>query len=306
MGDAVWRHYQLGVFLLLVSASGAASDESTAQGYRVNSGLRVRSALVTIVTWDVENRPGQPLGFRHLGSGFLATETGWIVTLGHVLADRPANVTCSVIAFAGQGKMTELPVVEGPLYPPASETATDLCLLRVKRILPGLDPVDFAYRVRTTKEGRIRLSDQVLPCDEVGVYATLLEDAVPTPGRASVINRYARKGIVSALSRFRGQEDVYFLDVVGVSGYSGGPVFRWDTGAVIGVVTALEARRQRFEDENPQNHIDAYFMHGLRAVRVKRCVDLLLRRGETLRFIDPFTGERFQFSLRQGHQPVPQ
>jgi hypothetical protein len=306
MGSSVWRDYSLGVIFVLISAAAARAEagQPTTQGLRANPGLRVQSALVAIVSWDIENRPGGPLRFHHLGTGFLATETGWIVTLGHVLAARPENATYSVIAFVSERKVTELPVVEGPFYPSDSSKTADLCLLKVGRVPPQMNPVDFACRVETAKQDGIRSSNRVSPCDEIGVYATLLEDLASTPERASVIHRYARKGIVSAISPFEGREEVYFLDVVGFSGYSGGPVFRWDTGSVLAVVTSLEARQQRFNEGDPQNDFNTYFMHGIRAVPVTRCVDVLLGRGETVRFVDPGTSERFQFSLSHGRQPV--
>jgi len=54
--------------------------------------------------------------FRHMGTGFLATNTGWILTLEHVLASNPEGATFSVLAFIGPNKVTELPVIEGPIY----------------------------------------------------------------------------------------------------------------------------------------------------------------------------------------------
>ena len=279
-------------------------QESNVADFRPNPGLNVQSSLVALISWESDNRPGQPPRYRHLGTGFLATDTGWIISLRHVLAARPENATFSVLALVRENIATELPVIEGPFFPPNAEEITGLCLLKVNRVPPQLNPVEFGYRVEITDEGALHVHNQVFPCDEIGVYATLREDLPSATDRISVVRPYARKGIVSAVSQLNEREDLYFLDVSGFSGYSGGPVFQWDTGGVFAVVTGLEARQQRFEKESGETDIGTYLMHGTRAVRVSECIRELLRRGETIRFVEPVTNERFQYSHKRGRQPL--
>ena len=86
------------------------------EGFRVKPGLAVGSALVGLISWEPTEKPGDTPLYRHMGTGFLATETGWIVTLKHVIANQPKDATFSILAFVDKGKVTELPVIEGPLF----------------------------------------------------------------------------------------------------------------------------------------------------------------------------------------------
>ena len=189
--------------------------------------------------------------------------------------------------------------------PPNAKEITGLCLLKVSRVPPQLKPVDFSYRVETDEKGGVRVFNKVFPCDEIGIYATVQEDVESAKGRASIIHPYVRKGIVSAVSWAPGREDIYFLDVAGFFGYSGGPVYfagtmalflelspAWKPGSSISMKTAL--RKSSI----------TYWRHGVRAVRVSSCIQELLGRGETLRFIEPVTGERFTFSYKTGKTSI--
>ncbi len=298
------RYWIVQTALFVVLGWGTLSGEAQ-ETRRGNPGMQVQSSITAIVSYDGRNANGSLLQFRHLGTGFLATESGWLITLKHVLAARPQDTAFSILAFANPSKMTPLPVVEGPIYPAGAEGESDLCLVKIGRKPSQLKPVDFGFEVRTARDGSVELDSHVLPCDELGLYATLLGDAAIGPTAPNVVHRYARKGIVSSITESGNGDQFYFLDVVGFSGYSGGPVFRWSTGGVFGIVTTLEARQQQFEqDGGDENQFKTYLMHGIRAVDIRMCVERLIARGETLRFIDPLTGERFQYSMQHGKQSV--
>ncbi len=289
--------------LLTLSIASVVAQETR----RGNPGMRVQSGITAIVSYDTQKASDRLHRFQHLGTGFLATDSGWLITLRHVLAARPTDTTFTILAFVEQAKMTPLPVIDGPIYPSNPGGTSDLCLLKIGRKPPQLKPVDFSFQVRIGRDGNVQLDSCTLPCDELGLYATLLGDAAVGPTAPMVVHRYARKGIVSSITGSPNGENYYFLDVVGFSGYSGGPVFRWNTGGVFGIVTTLEARQQQFtEDGGDENHFDTYLMHGIRAVDLRRGVQMLIGRGETVRFVDPVTGERFQYSMQHGKQSIPE
>jgi len=303
----VYRPY----ILLLVTLLPIEALHGTAEGedgpersHHPVPAVEVGASLVGFVSWEPDNPPGSPAMFRHMGTGFLATNTGWILTLEHVLASNPEGATFSVLAFIGPNKVTELPVIEGPIYQPNIDQSIGMALLKVGRVPPQLHPVAFGYNYTMAPDNTLNLTNGIYPGDEVGVYATLQEILQTFPKRVSIIRPYVRKGIVSAISYYNEMESFYFLDLVGFSGYSGGPVFRWEDGGVIGIVTSLEARQQQIEQEGSKNPVDTYWMHGVRAVPVNRCIQELLSRGEMVRFIDPNTGERFQYSYANGRQPA--
>jgi len=282
----------------------AGGETAPERSRRPGPSVEVGASLLGLVSWEPDNSPGSPVMFRHMGTGFLATDTGWILTLEHVLASNPEEATFAVLAFIGPNKVTELPVTEGPIYQPNIDESIGMALLKVGRVPPQLHPVAFGYNFTMAADNTLNLANEIFPGDEVGVYATLQEFVQAVPVRASIIRPYVRKGIVSAISYHDDKEAFYFLDLVGFSGYSGGPVFRWENGGVIGIVTSLEARQQHIEQEGDESPVDTYWMHGVRAVPINRCIQELLSRGETVRFIDPNTGERFQYSYANGRQPA--
>lgn len=169
------------------------------RGHPIDAMLRQMLLATVRISVSTEN------GFRHIGSGFVVSEDGYIITARHV-ADQQAQY----LAIFGDGAVLEAKVVH-------VSTFTDCAVLKVERC--GL-------AIATLREKDVFLGENVFvmgsPVDEL-------------------FENYVTHGIVSqpdirllAISI----ADLFMLDAAVNPGNSGGPVFD-DFGHVVGMVVAL-------------------------------------------------------------------
>lgn len=222
------------VFFLFATASAASAGELP------DVIDAVRPAIVGVGT---AYPPRQPIGGQRanqlLGTGFAVGEGQLIVTNHHVLPEMlDMENRQSLAIFAGRGRDAKVHIARVV----ARNKEHDLAILQIESTrLPTLVLGD-SSKVR---EGETMAFTGFPIGGVLGLYP------VTHLGIVSSITPIARtandSGELSAvqLQRMRNRYDVFQLDAIAYPGNSGSPVFRPDSGEVIGVVNSVFVKESR-------------------------------------------------------------
>lgn len=222
----------LSLLMLLPCAAMAASLPDVLDG--------VRPAIVGVGT---AYPPRQPISGQKpnqlLGTGFAVGDGQLIVTNHHVLPDLlDTDNRQSLAVFAGRGRSAKVHVARIV----ARDRAHDLAILRIDSTrLPTLALGDSG----DVREGEsmaftgfpIGAVLGLYPVTHMGIVSSITP-IVRTAGDSSELTAVQ-------LQRMRNRYDVFQLDAIAYPGNSGSPVFRPDTGEVIGVVNSVFVKESR-------------------------------------------------------------
>ncbi|MHA7816413.1 MAG: S1C family serine protease [Pseudohaliea sp.] len=201
---------------------------------------RVRPAVVGVGT---AYPPRQPLGGKPpnqlLGTGFAVADGTLVATNDHVLPASLDSDNRQVLAvFVGRGR--DAVVRAAPVA--ARDPAHDLALLRVPGApLPTLE----LGRAAGVREGDLTAFTGfpigavlgLYPVTHTGIVSSITPLARPADR--------ARDLTAAQLRRMRAPYDVFQLDAIAYPGNSGSPVYRADTGEVIGVLNSVFVKESR-------------------------------------------------------------
>ena len=223
-----------GLFLLMVAAGAAVAKDLP------DVIDAVRPAIVGVGT---AYPPRQPIAGQRpnqlFGTGFAVGDGQLIVTNHHVLPELlDYDNRQSLAVFAGRGRDAKVHVARIV----ARDQEHDLAILRITSTrLPTLSLGDSA----NVREGET-MAFTGFPIGAVlGLYP------VTHLGIVSSITPIARTANDSselsavALQRMRNPYDVFQLDAIAYPGNSGSPVYRPDSGEVIGVVNSVFVKESR-------------------------------------------------------------
>lgn len=225
----------LKVVFLLVAASGAASAKELPDVIDA-----VRPAIVGVGT---AYPPRQPIAGQRpnqlMGTGFAVGNGQLVVTNHHVLPEiLDYENRQSLAIFAGRGRNAKVHVARVV----ARDKEHDLAILRIESTRL---PTVFLGDSSTVREGET-MAFTGFPIGAVlGLYP------VTHQGIVSSITPIARTAGDSSelsavqLQRMRNRYDVFQLDAIAYPGNSGSPVFRPDSGEVIGVVNSVFVKESR-------------------------------------------------------------
>lgn len=222
----------LSLLMLLPCAAMAASLPDVLDG--------VRPAIVGVGT---AYPPRQPISGQKpnqlLGTGFAVGDGQLIVTNHHVLPDLlDTDNRQSLAVFAGRGRSAKVHVARIV----ARDREHDLAILRIESTrLPTISLGDSG----SVREGEsmaftgfpIGAVLGLYPVTHMGIVSSITPIA-RTAGDSSELTAVQ-------LQRMRNRYDVFQLDAIAYPGNSGSPVFRPDTGEVIGVVNSVFVKESR-------------------------------------------------------------
>ena len=201
---------------------------------------QVRPAVVGVGT---AYPPRQPIGGARpnqlRGTGFAVDDGLLVVTNSHVLPERLDRDNRQTLAvFAGRGRQARV----RPARVVLEDRPHDLALLRIEG-----EPLATVVlgRASTVREGQ-SVAFTGFPIGAVlGLYPVTHEGIVSsiTPMARAADN--ARDLSPVQLRRLRDPFDVFQLDAIAYPGNSGSPVYRPDSGEVIGVVNSVFVKESR-------------------------------------------------------------
>lgn len=225
----------LKIVCLLLVAAGVASARELPDVID-----EVRPAIVGVGT---AYPPRQPIAGQRpnqlMGTGFAVDDGQHIVTNDHVLPEVLDHENRQSLAvFAGRGRDARVHVASIV----ARDKEHDLAILRIESTrLPTLSLGDSG----TVREGEtmaftgfpIGAVLGLYPVTHLGIVSSITP-IVRTAGDSSELSALQ-------LRRMRNRYDVFQLDAVAYPGNSGSPVFRPDSGEVIGVVNSVFVKETR-------------------------------------------------------------
>lgn len=196
--------------------------------------VRVKPAIVGVGTYQATRRPpGQ-----FVGSGFVVADGRHAVTNAHNIPaslDTRNKEFLAILVQSGSDNVREAEVV-------ARDDIHDLALLRFGGDrLPALTLADS----RTVREGEavaftgfpIGIVLGMYPATHHGIVAAITPIAIPQLGTGSLDARMIR--------RLQQPYDVFQLDATAYPGNSGSPLYRPDSGAVIGVINKVFVKESK-------------------------------------------------------------
>ncbi|MEQ8515006.1 MAG: serine protease [Chromatocurvus sp.] len=223
------------LLLIVLSGTGAVSADELPDVLD-----RVRTAIVGVGT---AYPPRQPIAGERpnqlMGTGFAVGDGQLVVTNHHVLPDLlDYENRQSLVVFAGRGRDARVHVARIV----ARDREHDLAILRIETTrLPTLSLGDSG----SVREGEtmaftgfpIGAVLGLYPVTHLGIVSSITPIA-RTAGDSSELSAVQ-------LQRMRNPYNVFQLDAIAYPGNSGSPVFRPDTGKVIGVVNSVFVKESR-------------------------------------------------------------
>ena len=210
--------------------------------------------------------PDDPLSVRIIGTGFFVDPSGWIMTNRHVaeafMTERDGrigvrNAIARAVVFAeGAGRTIPgtgeraiagvgaipCPIVETAMGSEAPDddlhyhSVPDLALCRID--------AEALKRQATLRHVKLGRSEGVQEGDDVAICGFPLGLVLDQSARLRQMTPIVQRGIIAAVLPFSGLKNphAFQLDIHINPGSSGSPLFRAETGEVIGVVFAAPQR----------------------------------------------------------------
>lgn len=189
---------------------------------------KVRPSVVAVGSYQPTRRP--PGNFR--GTGFVVGDGRWVVTNYHVLPEAVDYANLERIAvFVGRGKAVQMRSAKVV----ADDPGHDLALLSISGDpLPAL----------ALGGGRAREGEEVaftgFPIGMVlGLYPVTNRGIISAISPVAPPQMAARQLTARQIRAMRDPYDALQLDATAYPGNSGSPVYRQDTGVVVGVVNSV-------------------------------------------------------------------
>ncbi|WP_421862761.1 S1 family peptidase [Motiliproteus sp.] len=209
--------------LLLNLSAGSLQAASLSETIR-----QLKPSIVGIGTYLPSRRPAA----RLMGTGFVVGNGYQVVTNHHV-----ANVELDLernerlIVFSGVGKQAK----SHPATILRSSPRHDLAVLRIGQALPPLKlaEADLAMEGEDIAFTGFPIGSVLglYPATHKGLISAITPIAIPSPS--------SRQLKASKINRLRNPIEVYQLDATAYPGNSGSPVYRPDTGEVVGVLNQV-------------------------------------------------------------------
>ncbi|MGE0486832.1 MAG: serine protease [Gammaproteobacteria bacterium] len=196
---------------------------------------RIRPAIVGIGTWQATRRPPASLE----GTGFVVGDGTIVATNAHVVArDLDGAQRERRVIFVGRGRQPEMRGVTLR----ARDDEHDLAILAIEGApLPAL---------RLAGDDAPREGEDVaftgFPIGAVlGLYPVTHQGSVSAITPIVIPARASRELSAAQVVALRDPYDVLQLDATAYPGNSGSPVYRRDTGAVIGVINQVMVKGKK-------------------------------------------------------------
>lgn len=190
---------------------------------------KVRPSVVGVATFEKTRNPS--ISFR--GTGFAVGDGSFILTNAHVVPTiMDAARKESLVILVGRGQDAQMREAEKV----AQDVTHDLALLKIKGdALKALSIGDSA-QVREGQEYAftgfpIGTVLGLYPVTHRGMISALTPVAIPSHNSGQLDEK--------AIARLRSPFEVFQLDATAYPGNSGSPLYRTDTGAVIGIVNMV-------------------------------------------------------------------
>jgi serine protease Do len=190
---------------------------------------KVRPSVVGVATFQKTRNPS--ISFR--GTGFAVGDGSFVLTNAHVVPTiLDAASKESLVVLVGRGQDAQMREAEKV----AQDLTHDLALLKIKGDpLKALSIGDSA-QVREGQEYAftgfpIGTVLGLYPVTHRGMISALTPVAIPTHNSGQLDEK--------AIARLRSPFEVFQLDATAYPGNSGSPLYRTDTGAVIGIVNMV-------------------------------------------------------------------
>ncbi len=216
----------MGVLVLLLLISFAA--EAEADGL-VDTVQAVKQSIVGIGTYQPTRRP--PV--RLLGTGFSVGNGRLIATNNHVVpTDMSTTELERLVVLTGAGSSAQM----HPAVLSASSPEHDLALLNVDAYIPA---VALAGADVMLKEGE-GVAFTGFPIGSVlGLYPATHRGIISAITPIAIPSSSSRQLTASKINRLRNPLLVYQLDATAYPGNSGSPLYRPDSGEVVGILNMV-------------------------------------------------------------------
>jgi S1-C subfamily serine protease len=193
---------------------------------------RVRGSVVAVGSLaQPKYGKGQPKA-TYLGTGFAVSDGGLVVTNHHVVTAVKTEKGQQLAVFSGRGKEARVHTATWL----RSDQEHDLALLRIGG--PRLPAMKLGGN------GWLREGEEValtgFPIGMVlGLYPVTHRGIISAITPAAIPASSSRQLSAARLKRLRNPYDVYQLDAIAYPGNSGSPVYKVETGEVIGVLNSV-------------------------------------------------------------------
>ena len=223
------HQFTKGLLVLLVLCVGAKHSFSSAHNYDfVETVERVSSSVVAIGLYS----PLKQSGSQMRGTGFVVDNGQWVITNHHVVDEvLDPTVVEHYVVLHGQGK--DVKTLKATIE--AIDPQHDLALLRIQETLPStvlanseLLPVGSEIAITGYPLGAVL---GLYASTHRGYIASVSPDALPTAQTQGLT--------VDMLARLENPDLIYQLDATAYPGNSGSPIYRPDSGEVIGVINKV-------------------------------------------------------------------
>jgi serine protease Do len=223
-GDRVIVNRRLFMLLaMLMGLSGAALGSALPETIKT-----IKPSIVAIASYQPTRRPSTHL----LGTGFVIGNGRYIATNAHVInQELNAEAFERIIVLAGTGRRPE--ILDAKIV--LQNRGKDLAILSIeKKLLPlslGAGPAVLEGEVVGFTGFPIGAVLGLYPVTHHGMISAITPIVIPASSSSQLD---ARK-----ISRLRDPLLVYQLDATAYPGNSGSPVYRPDTGEVVGILNSV-------------------------------------------------------------------
>lgn len=215
--------------LLLVAVLFGFTPKSLAHSYNfVETVEQVSSSVVAIGLYS----PLKQSGSQMRGTGFVIDDGQWVVTNHHVVDELlDPTVVEHYVVLHGQGKSVK--TLKATIE--AIDPQHDLALLRIQEPLPS---AVLAERDLLPVGTDIALTGYPLGA-VLGLYASTHRGYIASVSPDAIPTTQTQRLTTDMLSRLENPDLIYQLDATAYPGNSGSPIYRPETGEIVGVINKV-------------------------------------------------------------------
>lgn len=176
--------------------------------------------------------PLKQSGSQMRGTGFVIDDGRWVVTNHHVVDELlDPTVVEHYVVLHGQGKSVK--TLKATIE--AIDPQHDLALLRIQEPLPS---ANLAQRDLLPAGTEIALTGYPLGA-VLGLYASTHRGYIASVSPDAIPTTQTQRLTADMLSRLENPDLIYQLDATAYPGNSGSPIYRPETGEIVGVINKV-------------------------------------------------------------------